>query len=154
VTVRLVRRVLCQRHSSYSTSSWSSGFYPLPTCRDYQASRPRVISTTRESVTLCTQLRFRDRLRGSVYEIPGNSRSQHRRASLGKTHCLPVCRPTSQWFGSPDIRSCSATPARPPPHCHIVGSLFTTYTGSASCFLRTLHFWKLPLPCWRCPSVR
>ena len=57
-------------------------------------------------------------------------------------------------FGSPDIRPRSATPARPPPRCHIVGSLFATYMGSASCFLRTPHFWKLPLPCWRCPSVR
>jgi hypothetical protein len=34
------------------------------------------------------------------------------------------------------------------------GSLFATYMGSASCFLRTPHFWKLPLPCWRGPSVR
>jgi hypothetical protein len=78
----------------------------------------------------------------------------HRRASLGKTLNLPISRPTSLRFGSPDIRSCTPTHARPPPRCHIVGSLFATYTGSASCFLRTPHFWKLPLPCWRCPSVR
>jgi len=79
---------------------------------------------------------------------------QARRTSLGKTHHLPISRPTSQRFGSPDIRSRSATPARPPLHCHIVGSLFATYMGSASCFLQTPHFWELPLPCRRCPSVR
>jgi hypothetical protein len=79
---------------------------------------------------------------------------QARRASLGKTHHLPISRPTSLRFGPPDIRSRSLTPARPPPRCHIVGSLFATYMGSASCFLRTAHFWNLPLPCWRCPSVR
>jgi len=116
--------------------------------------RPRVFSTTRESATLCTQPRFGFAFAVRFYEISDNSRSQHRRVSLGKTHYLPVYRPTLQWFGSPDIRSCSATPARPPCHCHIVGSLFATYTGSASCFLRTPHFWKLPLPCRRCPSVR
>jgi len=66
----------------------------------------------------------------------------------------PIYRPTSLRFGSPDIRPRSPTPARPPPRCHIVGSLFATYTGSASCFLQTAHFWNLPLPCWRCPSVR
>jgi len=65
---------------------------------------------------------------------------QARRASLGKTHRLPVSRPTSLRFGSPDIRPRSSTPARPPPRCHIVGSLFATYTGSASCFLQTAHF--------------
>ncbi len=79
---------------------------------------------------------------------------QVRRASLGKTHHLPISRPTSLRFGPPDIRPRSLTPARPPPRCHIVGSLFATYMGSASCFLRTAHFWNLPLPCRHCPSVR
>jgi hypothetical protein len=67
---------------------------------------------------------------------------------------LPVSRPTSQRFRSPDIRTRLVTPARPLPLCHLVGSLFATYTGSASCFLQTPHFWKLPLPCWLRPSVR
>ena len=67
---------------------------------------------------------------------------------------LPVSRPTSQRFSSPDIRTRLVTTARPLPLCHLVGSLFATYTGSASCFLQTPHFWKLPLPCWRYPSVR
>ena len=69
---------------------------------------------------------------------------QARRASLGKTHHLPISRPTSLRFGSPDIRSRSPTPARPPPRCHIVGSLFATYMGSASCFLQTPRFRKCP----------
>jgi len=69
---------------------------------------------------------------------------QVRRASLGKTHHPPISHPTSLRFGSPDIRSRSLTPARPPPRCHIVGSLFATYMGSASCFLQTAHFWNCP----------
>ena len=69
---------------------------------------------------------------------------QVRRVSLGKTHHLPISRPTSLRFGPPDIRSRSPTPARPPPRCHIVGSLFATYTGSASCFLQTPRFQKCP----------
>jgi len=54
-----------------------------------------------------------------------------------RSHRLPISRPTSPRFGSPDIRTRSATPARPPPRSHIVGSLFATYMGSASCFLQT-----------------
>ncbi len=38
---------------------------------------------------------------------------------------------------TPDIGSRSATPARPPPLGHLAGSLFATYTASASCFLQT-----------------
>ena len=132
-------------------SSRSSGFYP-PLC--YQASS--ALSHQYYS-WICHPLhprRFGVSLSVRFYDILGNLRYQCRRASLGKTHHLPVSRPTSQRLGSPDIRSRSATPARPPPRCHIVGSLFATYTGSASCFLQTLHFWKLPLPCWRDPSVR
>jgi hypothetical protein len=40
---------------------------------------------------------------------------------------------------TPDIRSRSLTTARPPHQHHIAGSLFATYTGSASCFLQTPH---------------
>ncbi len=57
---------------------------------------------------------------------------------------LPVSRPTSQRFASPDIRTRLVTTARPRPLCHIVGSLSATYTGSASCFLQTPHFWNCP----------
>ena len=66
---------------------------------------------------------------------------QDRRASLGKTHYLLVSRPASCQFGSPDIRPRSVTPARPPPQHHLAGSLFATYTSSASCFLQTPHLW-------------
>ena len=44
----------------------------------------------------------------------------------------------------PDIRSRSLTPARPSPQRHIAGSLFATYTNSASCFLRTPCFQMCP----------
>ncbi len=43
-----------------------------------------------------------------------------------------------------DFGTRSATSARPPPYTHIAGSLFATYTGSASCFLQTSHLWKCP----------
>ncbi len=54
-----------------------------------------------------------------------------------RPHRLPISRPTSPRFGSPDIRTRSRTSARPPPRSHLVGSLFATYMGSASCFLQT-----------------
>ena len=54
-----------------------------------------------------------------------------------RSHRLPISRPTSPRFGSPDIRTRSGTPARPPPQSHPVGSLFATYIGFASCFLQT-----------------
>ncbi len=54
-----------------------------------------------------------------------------------RPHRLPISRPTSPRFGSPDIRTRSGTPARPPPRSHPVGSLSATYMGSASCFLQT-----------------
>jgi hypothetical protein len=63
-----------------------------------------------------------------------------------RSHRLPISRPTSPQIGSPDIRTRSDTPARPPPRSHIVGSLFATYMGSASCFLQTSHLWVCPCP--------
>ena len=77
---------------------------------------------------------------GPFYGTSGNSQCQSRRASLGKTHHLPISRPASHRFDSPDIGSRLVTSARPPPQRHIAGSLFATYMGSASCFLQTLHF--------------
>ncbi len=47
---------------------------------------------------------------------------------------------------SPDIRSRSSMSARPSPQRHIAGSLFATYLGSTSYFLRTPHFWQCPCP--------
>lgn len=93
-------------------------------------------------------------VRFRFYDLYSSSRDQVRRASLGKTQYLPIFRPASHRFDSPDIRPRLATTARPSPQRHIAGSLFATYMGSASCFLQTAHFWYLPLPCWRCPSVR
>jgi hypothetical protein len=78
------------------------------------------------------------------YGALGNTGLQSRRASRGKTHHLLVSRPTSVRFATTDIGTCPATTARPAPHTHIVGSLFATYTSSASCFLQTSHFWKCP----------
>jgi len=78
------------------------------------------------------------------YGALGNTGLQSRRASRGKTHCLLVSRPTSVRFATTDIGTRSATTARPAPHTHIVGSLFATYTSSASCFLQTSYFWRCP----------
>ena len=66
------------------------------------------------------------------------SRPQSSRASRGKTRALLVSRPASAPFGSgkSDIGARSLTPARPPPGTHLAGSLFATYTSSASCFLQ------------------
>ena len=101
--------------------------------------RPCLISTTRESATLCPLPAS-----GSPYRVrfstAADSRPQQvRRASLGKTHRLPRYRPAPRRAGPPDIRSRSSRPARPPPQRHVAGSLFATYPGSASCFLQTRH---------------
>ena len=105
--------------------------------------RPCVVGTIRESATLCPFS-----LRGLLVESVCCRCWQHpqpnRRASLGKTHHLPIFRPASCQFSSPDIRPRLVTPARPPPQHHLAGLLFATYTGSASCFLRTSHFWLCP----------
>ena len=105
--------------------------------------RPCILGTTRESATLCP-FSLRGLLVESVYCRLWQHQRQDRRASLGKTHHLPISRPASCRFGSPDIRSRLITPARPPHQHHIAGSLFATYTGSASCFLQTPHFWLCP----------
>jgi len=72
--------------------------------------------------------------------VAGNRRRQNRRASLGKTHHLPISRPASCQVSAPDIRPRLVTSARPPPQHHLAGSLCATYMGSASCFLPTPHF--------------
>ena len=43
-----------------------------------------------------------------------------------------------------EMAGVTVTSARPPPQHHLADSLFATYTGSASCFLRTHHFWLCP----------
>ncbi len=92
--------------------------------------------------------RWRDRrFAGRFSTTPGESNApQEQRASRGKTHDLPVCRPASVHFGccQSDIGTRLSTSARPPPRTHLAGSLFATYTGSASCFLQTAHCWTSP----------
>jgi hypothetical protein len=115
--------------------------------------RPCLFGTPRESATLCPSS-LRDLLVDSVCCRLWQHQRQDRRASLGKTHHLPISRPASCQVGSPDIRPRLVTSARPPSQHHLAGSLFATYTGSASCFLQTPRFPEMPLPCWRRPSVR
>ena len=106
---------------------------------------PRVISTTRGSATLCPLSIQGPPFLKRFYGARGNFVLQDRSASRGKTRHLTVSRPASARFGSrPDIGTRSAMPARPPPRTHLAGSLFATYTGSASCFLQTYHLWQCP----------
>ena len=118
-------------------SPWSSGFYP-PLCR--QASSALSHQYYPWSCHPLHPPRFGVSLSVRFYDVLGNLRHQCRRASLGKTHHLPISRPASHRFDSPDIRPCLVTTARPSPQRHIAGSLFATYMGSASCFLQTAHF--------------
>ena len=105
--------------------------------------RPCLVGVVRGSATLCPSS-LRDLLVDSVCCRLWQHRRQDRRASLGKTHHLPICRPASCQVGSPDIRPRLVTSARPPSQHHLAGSLFATYTGSASCFLQTPHLWQCP----------
>lgn len=121
--------------------SRSSGFSP-PRC--YQAS-------SAPSLQYCSRIchplppsRFGVASSGRRAVACGRRRQQGRRASLGKTHHLPVSRPASCQVGSPDIRTRLVTSARPPSQHHLAGSLFATDTGSASCFLRTRRFRSRP----------
>jgi len=136
-----IARRRCTEPSTLPALAWSSGFYP-PRC--YQRfTGPESSVLPRESATLCPSS-LRDLLVESVLCRLRQHLSQYRRASLGKTHHLPISRPASCQIGSPDIRSRLITSARPPLQHHIAGSLFATYTGSASCFLQTHHFWICP----------
>ena len=105
--------------------------------------RPCLFGTPRESATLCPSS-LRDLLVDSVFCRLRQPRRQDRRVSLGKTHHLPISRPASCRFSSPDIRPRLVTSARPPPQHHLAGSLFATYTGSASGFLQTPRLRQCP----------
>ncbi len=124
---------------SFQLSSWSSGFSP-PRC--YQASSAL---SHQYHPWICHPLHPAP-LRGRLGDARFMKSPATWNLSAGGLHwvrhtSLPVYRPTSQRFRSPDIRTRLVTPARPRPLCHLVGSLFATYTGSASCFLQTIHFW-------------
>ena len=108
--------------------------------------RPRLISTVRRSATLSPLAASGSPLRLGFMTPLLRHRRQSSRASLGKAHRLPTCRPVSRRVDMPDIGSRSLTPARPSPQRHIAGSLFATYAGSTSCFLPTQ-----PLSACSCP---
>ena len=118
-------------------------FRVLPSTLLPALHRPCLFGTARESATLCPSS-LRDLLVDSVCCRLWQHQRQGRRASLGKTHHLPICRPASCQVGSPDIRPRLVTSARPPFKHHLAGSLFATHTGSASCFLQTSRFGKCP----------
>jgi hypothetical protein len=83
--------------------------------------RPRILSTTRGSATLCplpapvhtSAVRF-----SSPFQ---RLRRQDRRASLGKAYDLPTCRPATPRFESPDIGPRLFASARPSPPGHLAG---------------------------------
>ncbi len=104
---------------------------------DTRLHRPCLLSTTRDSATLCSL---------------AASGSPTRLGFLTPATTLDVKAVGLPWVSrasspypvqlhhkkvTPDIGSRSATPARPPSHGHIAGSLFATHTASASCFLQT-----------------
>ena len=135
---------------SHVVVSRSSGFSP-PHC--YQASQAlspqyypwicHPLPPSRSGITVT----------GSVFY--GLFRPQGRRTSRGKTHSLPVCRPASVHGGYHSRISGLAQPRLLAP--------LRTPIERVRCSLRTRvlphassgHFISvLPLPCWRCPSVR
>lgn len=105
---------------------------------------PESSATNRGSATLCSFPVGGSPFPGRLYGPIGNLRIHSSRASRGKTHRLLVCRPAPVRFGTSDIGTRFVPSARPPPRTHLAGSLFATYTSSASCFLRTSHYWRCP----------
>lgn len=104
--------------------------------------RPRVFSRIRGSATLCSLTAKVSPFTTRFYGALGTIRLQSSSASRGKARSLLVSRPASVCFGAcPDFGARSVTTARPPLHTHLAGSLFATYTSSASCFLQTHHLW-------------
>ena len=89
--------------------------------------RPRIISTTRGSATLCPLPALVLPLRFSFIAPSDDPWRQNSRASLGKAYDLPTYRPATHRFDVPDIGPCLFASARPSPRCHIAGSLFATY---------------------------
>jgi len=124
-----------------SPSAWSSGFSPPRCCQRLIGPASSVLPV---DLPPSATSPLWDHLVGSVLCCLWQHQQQGRRASLGKTHHLTICRPASCQVGSPDIRPCLVTSARPPSQHHIAGSLFATYTTSASCFLQTSRFRLCP----------
>lgn len=123
-------------------TSRSSGFCP-PRCY-LRFIGPESSATNRGSATLCSFPVGGSPFTGRLYGPIGNLQVHSGRASRGKTHHLLVCRPAPVRFGMSDIGTRLVSSARPPRRAHLAGSLFATYTISASCFLRTSHYWRCP----------
>ena len=125
-------------------ASRSAGFSP-PLC--YQASR---VLLHQSYVRICHPLslyRFGFFLLGKSFMTPSSNLGDR---SVGLPWVRRTASPDTVQLHieevSPDIRSRSYMPARPSPQRHIAGSLFATYLGSTSYFLRTPHLWKCPCP--------
>ncbi len=116
--------------------------------------RPRLISTVRRSATLCSLAASGSPLRFSFMAPSLRPRRQSSRASLGKAHRLPTCRPAPHRGAIPDIGPRSFSPARPRSP--------TPYSRFAVRYVRGFYLMLPPhtafrlvqLPCWRRPSVR
>ena len=123
---RRKRRVLCSVTISPSFISLVSRVFLLHSVA--RLHWPWVIGTTRESATLYalpasgspSRFGFMIALATSATIVVG--------LPWVRRTASTICRPASLWGGSPDIRSRLVTSARPPPHSHIAGSLFATYT--------------------------
>ena len=113
----------------------SSGFSPPPCYQASQALSPQYYTQICHPLPLSQSGSLPSRVR--FMTPPETIGARTGGLPRVRSHRLPISRPTSPRFGSPDIRTRSRTPARPPPRSHLVGSLFATYIGSASCFLQT-----------------
>ena len=144
-------RVLISRLPHTPTLPGRRGFLLRPVAR---LPRPRVLSTTRKSATLCPYpLRVLLIGRGFIAP-PGDLRCQNSRASSGKAYDLPACRPASHRFDTAGYRvslaqACSTLSPMP-------------YSRFAVRYVRRFYLMlppdpsslTAPLPCWCRPSVR
>ena len=144
-------RVLVFRLPHTPTLPGRRGFLLRPVAR---LPRPRVLSTTRKSATLCpSPLRVLLIGRGFIAP-PGDLRCQNSRASSGKAYDLPACRPASHRFDTAGYwvslaQACSTLSPMP-------------YSRFAVRYVRRFYLMlppdpsslTAPLPCWCRPSVR
>ncbi len=125
--------------------------------------RPRIISTTRGSATLCPLPAPVFPLRFSFIAPSDDLGARTGGQPFSKAYDLPACRPAPHRFAMPDIgsrlsRSARRTGAPPSPRCHLAGSLFATYAvlphASDGGAQPDPSFLTMPLLCWCSPSVR
>jgi len=128
--------------------SW--GFYSPLT----RLHRPPLFSTTRRSATLCPLPGQGSPFPSWLDEALGNFKPQSRSASRGKARHLLVSRPASVRFGPAGYRdllyhACS------PPSTHPYSRFAIRYVHEFCLMLPSdPPSLEMPLPCWRCPSVR